>query len=376
MAITPFKTFAAGESLTASDLNSSFSAIINNALQLISPLTGNLDVDGNSLIMDSDADSSIRSAADDQITMKLNNADLFVWSGSTASVVNGLTTTAAATGNPPSIAATGSDTNIGVTVAAKGTGVITLDGGVAMKVGADAASASSLPVNAAGTFFDVTGTTSVTSLAAKGVGAISVLQFDGALTLTHHATDLVLPNAQDVVTEAGYVAAFYEYAAGDVRLLFDNRRAYTTAPYTTTGGSTAEFTGIPSWARHITIIISSMSSSGLQDFMCQLGTASGYETSGYSSGVWWDSAGVGATSTSGFILTTGTNNTYTMRGAIELYRTGTNQWTSHGQLAHMGVPDFVQGTGTKSLADTLTKLKVFLSSDTFDAMHIALRISP
>ena len=46
MALSTFKTYVANEVLTASDLNSSFSRIHDNALTLISPLTGNLDAGG------------------------------------------------------------------------------------------------------------------------------------------------------------------------------------------------------------------------------------------------------------------------------------------------------------------------------------------
>lgn len=49
-ALTVFKTFSAGEVLTASDLNSSITNIHDNALTLISPLTGNLDFNANSLV--------------------------------------------------------------------------------------------------------------------------------------------------------------------------------------------------------------------------------------------------------------------------------------------------------------------------------------
>jgi hypothetical protein len=43
MAISRVKTWIAGEVLTASDLNNEFNNILNNALSLISPLTGNLN---------------------------------------------------------------------------------------------------------------------------------------------------------------------------------------------------------------------------------------------------------------------------------------------------------------------------------------------
>lgn len=49
MALSRIKTFSAGEVLTAADLNAEFNNPLNNALSLISPLTGNLDVSSNSL---------------------------------------------------------------------------------------------------------------------------------------------------------------------------------------------------------------------------------------------------------------------------------------------------------------------------------------
>ena len=50
MAIARVKVWVANEVLTASDLNSEFNSILNNATALISPLTANLDFDGFSLI--------------------------------------------------------------------------------------------------------------------------------------------------------------------------------------------------------------------------------------------------------------------------------------------------------------------------------------
>ena len=49
MAISRTKTWVAAEVLTAGDLNAEFNGIIDNALSLISPLTGNLNVNNNQL---------------------------------------------------------------------------------------------------------------------------------------------------------------------------------------------------------------------------------------------------------------------------------------------------------------------------------------
>lgn len=93
--------------------------------------------------------------------------------------------------------------------------------------GSDIASASALTVPSDGNFFDVTGTTTVTSISAVQVGTRILLQFDGVLTLTHHATDLVLPGGANITTAAGDFAEFVEYASGDWALT-----NYTTAAAT------------------------------------------------------------------------------------------------------------------------------------------------
>jgi hypothetical protein len=87
--------------------------------------------------------------------------------------------------------------------------------------GADVASGTALPVLTDGNYFDVTGTTTITSIDTCGgdgtIAPVIKLHFDGALTLTHHATDLILPGGANITTAAGDEAEFVEYAAGDWR---------------------------------------------------------------------------------------------------------------------------------------------------------------
>lgn len=83
--------------------------------------------------------------------------------------------------------------------------------------GADVASATALPLLDDGLYNDVTGTTTITSFNTVRVGTPKKLHFDGALTLTHHATDLFLPGEANITTAAGDEAEFIEYATGDWR---------------------------------------------------------------------------------------------------------------------------------------------------------------
>lgn len=75
MAVSRVKTWIAGEVLTASDLNAEFNNYINNAMSLTSPRTAALDMDGNELILDGDADTSITADTDDRIDIRVAGTD-------------------------------------------------------------------------------------------------------------------------------------------------------------------------------------------------------------------------------------------------------------------------------------------------------------
>lgn len=91
--------------------------------------TGSVDLDGAALIVDQDADSSLRETADDIVALRLRGQDLVIFDGATGgTTVNGVTVQASATGAGVQIKAQGSDTNIDLLLDPKGTGVVDLDG--------------------------------------------------------------------------------------------------------------------------------------------------------------------------------------------------------------------------------------------------------
>jgi len=131
MAVTPFKTFAVLEVLTHTDLNSSFSKIFDNGEDLAWPATKAKDMNAQELILDDDEDTSITADTDDQIDLRLGGVDLFNFNGATASVVNGLTFTGAASGSATTITATSSgstDANVSINWVTVGTGVLQSNG--------------------------------------------------------------------------------------------------------------------------------------------------------------------------------------------------------------------------------------------------------
>lgn len=111
--------------------------------------------------------------------------------------------------------------------------------------GADVASANALTLGTDGNYFDITGTTAITSIATLSPGTVVKLHFDGALTLTHHSTDLIIPGGANITTAAGDEAEFVEYATGDwrctnyskasigVNLVESDKTANLTAGFTT-----------------------------------------------------------------------------------------------------------------------------------------------
>lgn len=143
MSVSRLKTWAAGEVLTASDLNAEFNNITSNGEDLGSPRSKAFDMNGQNLIIDADGDSYLFESSDDVLGLRLQGVDLFYFDGDVASPVNALTFVASATGTAAYVIASGTDTNIDVQVRSKGSGDVILadDSGNEIVIAADIASA-------------------------------------------------------------------------------------------------------------------------------------------------------------------------------------------------------------------------------------------
>jgi len=87
--------------------------------------------------------------------------------------------------------------------------------------GSDMASAATLDLATAdGYAIDVTvgGITVITSLGTLDAGRTFLLQFDGAVTLTHHATKLICPGGANIVTAAGDMCLVASLGSGNWRV--------------------------------------------------------------------------------------------------------------------------------------------------------------
>jgi hypothetical protein len=136
-----------------------------------------------------------------------------------------------------------------------------------------------------------------------------------------------------------------------------------------------DFTGIPSWVKRITVMLSGVSSNSTNLFQIQLGTTSSIETSSYNGTSGWFGATNLAFSTgmsSGFLITAAGGPTFTGSGVatISLLNSSTNTWAIQSTIARYDSGNnfmHVAG-GTKSLASTLTRIRITTvgGTDTFD----------
>jgi len=136
----------------------------------------------------------------------------------------------------------------------------------------------------------------------------------------------------------------------------------------TATGSSVEFTGIPSWVKRITVMFYDLSTTSTNAPRVQLGTASSYETSGYSAGatavsgspVWG-----GGSNIDGFLLTGQVAASTQITGALVLTNITGNVWVA-ALAGNNPAGSAICGGGYKSLGGVLTRLQLIPSLGTFD----------
>ena len=148
----------------------------------------------------------------------------------------------------------------------------------------------------------------------------------------------------------------------------------------TASGTSVDFTGIPSWAKRVTVMFSGVSTSGTSPIQVQLGTGATptFATSGYSS--------------SGAVTNTGALNTVSSTAAFQLEATAStvaaasarngsalisnlsgNTWVEQGSHNVSGAGNAVAFSGGAiTLAAALTAIRITTvnGTDTFDAGSI------
>lgn len=182
---------------------------------------------------------------------------------------------------------------------------------------------------------------------------------DGTLTIERgNGTDVLTVDASGVITATNG--------------LVTNRMILGTS-VATTSGTSIDFTGIPSWAKRITAVLSEVSTNGTSPVILRIGSGT-VDTSGYTSyaGSCGSTFSTGNTSSIGFQLDVGTPQATSLRaGSVVLTEVTSNVWVASFGTGHAisGNYYFMGGGGSKTLAGVLDRIRLTTvnGTDTFDA---------
>lgn len=221
--------------------------------------------------------------------------------------------------------------------------------------GADIASAATVNLSTAtGNLIHITGTTTITAITIPS-GAERTLVFDGALTLTHNATTLILPTGANITTVAGDSCQVRGDGSGNARVV-SYQRADGTALSAVPPGSVLLATLTPSGSSNVleslnvfsstydnyAIIIKGIKPSADDTLLCRFANAGAVDT-----GVkYYDTSVGGAAGTTAAAFITLGAATATGKGFSTVYHAvnandTTNVKTLFGQRVHMSAaPSF------------------------------------
>jgi len=133
----------------------------------------------------------------------------------------------------------------------------------------------------------------------------------------------------------------------------------------TTSGTSIDFTGIPSWAKRITVMFNGVSTNGASNIQVQIGAGS-IETTGYLS-TCFDSTF--ASSTTGFLVSASVAAGNTRSGLCVICLLGSNVWIESGVVGRTDSATGGYTSGNKTLGGTLDRVRITTvnGTDTFDA---------
>jgi hypothetical protein len=131
---------------------------------------------------------------------------------------------------------------------------------------------------------------------------------------------------------------------------------------TPSGVISVEWTGLPSATRRITVCFGGLSLTGTADYLIQLGTSSGYETTGYLS------ASEAVAYTAGFGIRVAIAS-WAVKGTMTINLLGSNIWCMSTNTYLDTGTTVRNGSGTKTMGGTVDRIRIISSnsSDTFDA---------
>ena len=159
---------------------------------------------------------------------------------------------------------------------------------------------------------------------------------------------------------------------------FDSgQRLTSTASQSSTSGTSVDFTGIPNWAKRITVLLKDVSTTGASPVQIQIGSGS-VQTTSYTSEA--QQGGTVAAYTSGFGIEQAGAAAYSRSGVVSICLIGANSYVQSGVVAVANTYVFTSGSGVSlsgggvSLSGALDRIRVTTvnGTDTFDGGAITV----
>lgn len=138
------------------------------------------------------------------------------------------------------------------------------------------------------------------------------------------------------------------------------------------GGTSVEFTGIPSWAKRLTLTLVGVSSNGTSNFQLQVGTDASWVTANYFSVA--ETNNTSTLSSTGFVIDRARGAATNNSGSVVLMNVNSNTWTSSGLVALSELQRMCTSSGHIYAGGRVTRLRLTTVSgtDTFDAGEVNL----
>ena len=210
-----------------------------------------------------------------------------------------------------------------------------------------------------------------------GSGAVEELTANNGLTLS--GGSLSGSAASDTSVGVVELATNAETQTGT-----DTTRAVTPASFrsanimlgtavASTSGTSVDFTGIPSWAKRVTVLFDGVSTSGTSPVMVQLGDGGGIEATGYAAGSFLAQQAqncVVSQNTTGFTVIPIHAAANLLYGRMSIELLSSNAWLCLGAVWQDAVTVTQQvNAGRKALSAVLDRIRITTvgGTDTFDA---------
>jgi hypothetical protein len=223
-----------------------------------------------------------------------------------------------------------------------------------------------------GSALDETGIISTTLIAAASNSATLYYSTTARTSVAYRVVGYV----ESTQATAGTWATAPSTIQGEGGLVVPGSLVRSGTAVASTSGTSIDFTGIPSWAKRITVMFSSVSTNGTSLIQARLGSGSGgIESTSYLGNF----HNLGTASFSSSSLSSGIqlfNNAASslINGmfSICLLNQVTNTWAFTGSMAEASTSGGGSFEGTKSLASTLDRVRITTvnGTDTFDAGSI------